>query len=59
MSENESKKNEKELVDDTVYHTYFKCRNCGEYVSLVIPKKTRVSDFIKEKRCPNCECKLR
>lgn len=49
-------------TDEKHYAIPYICKNCGRKTTLIIPKRTRVEDYIITTaglRCEYCECKLR
>lgn len=54
MKEKTKEKKQPENYIHTVY-----CSNCGDAVDWAIPYGKLIDDFVKDKICENCGCKLR
>lgn len=52
-------KEEEDMEEDNTYEMEWECDNCADNESYDIPKGTKVEDFIKDKICEVCGCKLK
>jgi len=41
---------------NSTYRSEFSCENCDETFEMNVPKGTEVTEFCKDKKCPNCGC---
>lgn len=49
---------EEESEDENTYSYCYECDNCGDESEFDIPCGTRVEDYLKNKICETCECKI-